>query len=146
MRKYVLRFWIKQYYKISSSFFSKYTCPQVPWTFKRTDGTNLFCLAPCAICWRKEISRHQTSPVKLLAFTSSRDACNERHIFFPWLFFMAQRNLTESDFDHMLGNHFWTVSHMSHNQQNNTLNCNFCETLHYGNCFYYLNWMELITI
>ena len=49
-------------------------------------------------------------------------------------------------FDHMLGNHFWIVSRASHNQQNNTLNCNFRQTLLYGNYFYCLKWMELITI
>ena len=62
-----------------------------------------------------------TSPVKLSAFISLRDACNEHHIFLPWLFVIPQRNLTKADFDHVLGNHFWTVSQASHNQQNNTL-------------------------
>ena len=62
-----------------------------------------------------------TSPVKLSAFISLRDACNEHYIFLPWLFLIPQRNLTKADFDHVLGNHFWTVSHASHNQQNNAL-------------------------
>ena len=38
-----------------------------------------------------------------------------------------QRNLIMADFDHVLGNHFWTVSCVSHSQQNNALNCNFRE-------------------
>ena len=29
--------------------FSKHACPQVPWSLKRTDETNLFCMTPCAI-------------------------------------------------------------------------------------------------
>ena len=58
---------------------------------------------------------------QLSAFTSFRDACNERHIFLPWLFLIPQRNLIGEDFDHVLGNHFWTVSRASHNQQNNAL-------------------------
>ena len=43
---------------------------------------------------------------KLSAFSSLRDACNEHHIFLPWLFLIPQRNLIGEDFDHVLGNHF----------------------------------------
>ena len=34
---------------------------------------------------------------------------------------MPQRNLIGEDFDQVLGNHFWSVSRASHNQQNNAL-------------------------
>ena len=72
-----------------------------PSPMKRTiNGTKLFCLTPCAIRRKKEISR------QLSAFTSFRNACNERHIFLPWLFLIPQRNLIGADFDHVLGNHF----------------------------------------
>ena len=73
-------------------------------------------------------------------------SCNEFHIFLPRLVIILQRNLTGADFDHVLGDHVWTVGRASHNQQNNALNCKFCQALLYGNCLYCLDWMELIII
>ena len=76
------------------------------------------------LCYTVKRRKYQTSPIKWSTFTSLRDAFN----FLPWLSLIPLRN----DFEHMLGNHFWTVSRASHNQQNNA--------------FYCLNWMELITV
>ena len=93
-----------------------------PSPMKRTiNETKLFCLTSCAIRWKKGNIKASNISFKLSAFTSLRDTCNERHIFPPWLFLIPQRNLIGADFDHVLGNHFWTVSRVSHNQQNNAL-------------------------
>ena len=76
-----------------------------------------------SLCYTAKKGNIQASNIsfQLSAFPSFRDACNERHIFLPWLFLIPQRNLIGEDFDHVLGNHFWTVSRASHNQQNNAL-------------------------
>ena len=73
-----------------------------PSPMKRTiNGTKLFCLIPCAIRRKKEISRHQTSPFNYRPLHLS-----ETHAMNVIFFFLLQRNLIGEDFDHVLGNHF----------------------------------------
>ena len=75
---------------------------------KRTiNGTKLFSLFD-SLCYTAKKGNIKASSIsfQLSAFTSLRDACNERHIFLPWLFLIPQRNLIGEDFDDVLGNHF----------------------------------------